>query len=278
MVGTVLLVLALGVWAIWASGMVPAWYHPFEPGSRPGLAQEVEDKLIGLQNWAASLHAWETANSQGNRPLAKKPEDELTICFTQDEVNAFLGKWYGFYGYQKIDGQQLSDVFLKPMVVLDSGQITIAGTVPPLSNRVVSLNIMPIVQDGGLQLKLMGVHSGKLPLPEFTWSKPRAMLVNGLASIIARYRSSAGLDKGGAANTDAVSVILAQQGIDILTGKVTQNVLFLPVVSEKSGLPVRLKSVDVSDGMLTLTTEPLTADARQRMIHHIREGIPGDTR
>lgn len=265
-----IVVLLLGIVLLYIANGVPSWYAPMTGAATSPWANSAIDKLVNLQNWAAQRHAYESAKSYGTKPEAPEPENELTVAFTQDEVNGFLARWYNVS--QQMSRDRLGDVYRDPQIHILSDRLTVAGRVPQLGNRVVSLDVLPSVREGKLQLELLTVRSGNLPLPEFTWSKPRGRLVKSLAAIAEQHRSSASLDRGGGANTDAISAMLAWQGMDALGNKPTENVLFLPVISANAGLPVRLKSCELQDGMMTLTTVPLDASQRQQLIEAIRKG------
>ena len=260
----VVLLLTAGFLVYRSAGKVPEWYRPpdTQAANTTEQARHAEDKIVDVQNWAASKHAYESARQQG-RAMARKPNDQLVISFTQGEVNSFLGKWYARFGGQAVNGRPLTDVFQRPMVRIEKERITIAGAVPPLGGRVVSLDLRPVVKDGMLDLQLLTARSGNLAVPEFTWAKPRQMLIDSLSGMMGSLVPMAKVDKAGGANLEAVSAVMAKQGVDTLSHRATENVLFLPVWSEQAGLPVKLKSCELADGQITLTTEPLSADERR---------------
>ena len=280
LLGVVVVLLLVGVAAFFlyrAAGNVPEWYLPPDTQAAQTLSQarDAEDKIAGVQNWAASKHAYESAKQYGG-PTAKRPDDQLVISFTQGEVNSFLGKWYSRFGADMINGRRLNDVFKGPMVRIEKDRITLAGAVPPLGGRVVSLDLSPVVKNGRLDLQLLTVRSGNLALPEFTWARPRQMLIESLQGMMGKLIPLAGFDKAGGANIEAVSAVLAMQGADTLAHRDTENVLFLPVWSEQAGLPVKLMSCEMADGLITLTTEPLKAEERAKLLYQLRGGREPD--
>lgn len=274
-IGVMVVGLAAVVLVAWyAACRIPAWYKPPGPNASADDAQIAESKLIVVQNWAASKHAFESAKSRGTKPLAQAPAEELTVAFTQDEVNSFLAKWYSSVGRQMIDGQQFSGIISSPMVVITPDHLTIAGKDPSLGDRVISLDIRPTVANEKLQLQLLRVRSGNLPLPEFTWKPTRTLLMDSLKAMLGKYQTSASFDKAGGAGPNAMAAVMALQGIDTLNGRPTLNVLFLPVISENAGLPVQLQSCELQDGMITLTTIPLDAEHRRQLLETIRKAKP----
>jgi hypothetical protein len=98
------------------------------------------------------------------------------------------------------------------------------------------------------------------------------MLIDSLTGMVGKLTPTARFDKGGAANIEALSAVMAMQGVDSLSHRPTENVLFLPVISESSGLPVKLKTCELADGQITLTTEPLTAQERESLMYKLRGG------
>ena len=50
--------------------------------------------------------------------------------------------------------------------------------------------------------------------------------------------------------------------------------LFLPVFGQKGAVPVKIKSVQVSDGSITLTVQPMTRDEQTALLSRIRESDP----
>lgn len=258
------------------AGRTPSWYVPPGDSVITQWADRALDKLIGMENWASDRHASEIRKDQGTQTPAvvevSADQEELTVVLTQDEVNSFLTRWYVIYSQQAMgNGVRLADVLHDPMVRLEAKGITLAGRVKSLGDRVVSLEAFPAVEgEGGqLHLKLLAVRSGNLPLPDFAWHKPRAMLIKLLESLALGQRGKAAIDRAGAANAPAVSAALARQGADTLSGKATFNSLFLPI-SQQSGMAVRLKSCELQHGMITLTTTPLTPGQRRELMQFIQ--------
>lgn len=262
---------AAAIMAYRSSRQVPEWYQPGGAASEE-QAQSAENKLVGVQNWAASKHAYESAK-QRNTVKVKEPSRELEIVFTQSEVNSLLGKWYGRFGTDRIEDMKLEEVVQKPMVKIQKGCLTVAGAVPSLDGRVVSLDVLPVVENGELELKLLRVRTGNLRLPEFSWSKLREMLQQGLSAMADKSGPKARFDGAGAANFDTVTAVLARQGIDTLVHRKTENVLFLPIISENSGLPVRLIGCELDDGIITLRTEPLDSASRTALLERLKKPV-----
>jgi hypothetical protein len=265
-------VLLLGIVLLYIANGAPSWYAPTTgAATRSNEADSALNKLLTVRGWAEQRLVYESAKSHGRKPEAPEPENELTVAFTQDEVNGFLARWYNFAS-QQMSRDRLSDVYRDPQIQILADRLTVAGRVPQLGNRVVSLDVRPSVREGKLRLELLTVRTGNLPLPGVAWSKPRVRLVKSLAAMAEHHKGAARLDRGGGANNDAISAMLAWQGIDALANQPTENVLFLPVISTDAGLPVRLKSCELQDGMMILTTVPLEASQRQQLIEAIRKG------
>lgn len=265
--------IVVGVYGYRSASRIPVWYVPADPVATSQQARGAEDKIADVQTWAASKQAYASASTRGT-PIATRPADELVVSFTQDEVNSFLSKWYSAYGSQVVGGHRLSDVLRAPMVRIANDRVTVAGIAPALGGRIVSMDLRVELVDGTLRFDVTKARSGDLPVPEFTWAKPRQTLIDALTAMAMKFAPTARFDNTGAANPATISAVMAMQGVDGLTHRDTINVLFLPVPSGKdwSGLPVRLKRCELADGSITLVTEPLEDAGRDAVLHRLRGG------
>jgi hypothetical protein len=266
----------LALWAFWVATRIPLWYLPvtkLATTEQSDQEWQVRNKMAEAQTWANHHHAWEAATSAGRTPLGKAPERELTVSFTQDEINAFVGVWYNDYGQKLIGGKErFSEVFCKPMVVIRPDCITMAGTMPMLGNRVVSLDLEPKVESGMLNLRILRIRMGDLPVPDFAWSRARADLLKSLKAIREDSQRWAKVDDSGAGNGALVTAILTQQGMDALEKKPTWNVLFIPMELGKAGLPVQLRTCELADGQITLTSQPIPRAERKGLLEAVKAG------
>jgi hypothetical protein len=259
-----------------AAASTPPWYLPPDSVAASQPARDAENVLIDVQTWAGARYAWDYARSTGRRPLAKEPDSSLTITLTETQVNALLQKWFLIYSQETVNGRPLRDTLHAPMVHFTSERITFAATLLDVNSRIMSIAVRPELLPGGqLSLQLLTIHAGTLPLPEFTWSKPRAKLLNDLSRQLPALRGKATIDGGGGANTQCIAATCAAQAIAALQRLPTSNVLFFPVLPEGIALPAHIESIDLQDGALTLTVQAMTLEQRQQLLTHLRS-IPAD--
>lgn len=274
-----LLVLLTGITAFFlyrAAGATPPWYLPPDAAAASQPAHDAENMLIDIQTWAGARYAWDYARSTGRQPLAKEPDQSLTITLTESQVNALLQKWFLIYSQEAISGKTLKDSLFAPMVHFTPDRITVAATMLDMNSRIMSIDFRPeVLPDGQLNLQLVTIHAGTLSLPQFTWSKSRARLLGDLSRQLPQLRGKAAIDSGGGANTQCIAATCAQQTIATLQSLPTVSVLFLPVLSEGAALPVCIRSIDRRDGALVVTVQAMTPDQRQQLLAHVR-GRPPD--
>jgi hypothetical protein len=271
--GLVLVILAAVV-TYQLAGSSPSWYRQTDATVSEQGAGRAFEKLAGIHTWAAQRHAWDWARSKGNRPLVKEPAAELTVVITQDDVNSLLGKWYESIAEEKVSGRRLADQLQMPRIRITEDRITLAGTVPPLGGRVVSVDLHPgLTADGKIDLQLMGVRSGSVAIPELAWGKLRDMAIDQLPGIIKQFRSGASMDRGGGMSLEGASVVLARQGMDVLGHRPTVNVLLLPVLSDNVAMPARVSNSKLQMGSLTLTLTPLNAQEREELLKRAKAGM-----
>ncbi|GEM_PF-5421859 len=274
-----LLVLLTGITAFFlyrAAGATPPWYLPPDSAAASQPARDAENTLIDIQSWAGARYAWDYARSTGRPPLAKEPEASLTITLTETQVNALLQKWFLIYSQETIAGQPLKDTFRAPMVHFTSDRITFAATMLDMNSRIMSIDFRPeVLPDGQLNLQLLTIHAGTLPLPQFTWSKPRAKLLGDLSRQLPELLGKATIDLGGAANIPCIAAISAAQAISILQHRPASNALLLPILAENIALPVHIESIDLQEGALTLTVQSMTTNQRQQLLTNL-SAMPSD--
>lgn len=272
----VLITLGLGGWL--AVNATPSWYKGLIAGKESDAedARRVQATMSTAQAWGDTVYTHEYSKSR-NTARGVPPADQLTIAFTQDQINAFLHKWWDFYGQRRVDGQTLNELFANPAVRLDDGQITIAGRVKTIADgKVIGLHFRPMMTgDSKLELSGTGITAGLLSVPDAIWAKPRGDLVKTMTEVLATARRSAHLDAGGAANSDAVSVLLLGLAVDALEKRASDNILLLPLVGQgerEQALPVRLKALSVENGQITLTVQYLSAKERETLLAQLRKG------
>lgn len=278
MLGLLLVLITLGLGGWLAVNATPSWYKSLVAGKPSDVedARRVQETMSTAQAWGDTVYTSEYSKSR-RTARGVPPSDQLTIAFTQDQINAFLHKWWDFYGQRQVDGHTLNELFASPAVRLADGQITIAGRVKTIAEgKVIGLHFRPMMtSDAKLHLSGTGITAGLLSVPDAIWAKPRGDLIKTMTEMLAANRGAASLDAGGAANSEAVSVLLLGMAIDALAGRPSSDILLLPLMGQgerEQALPVRLKALEVDNGQITLTVQYLSAKERETLLAQLRKG------
>jgi hypothetical protein len=277
LLGLLLLLIVLGLGAWLAVNATPSWYKGLIAGKETDAedARRVQETMSTAQTWSDTVYTHEYSKSR-RTARGIPPADQLTIAFTQDQINAFLHKWWDYYGQRRVDGHTLNELFASPAVRLDDGQITIAGRVKTIAQgKVIGLHFRPMMTDQSkLHLSGAGITAGLLNVPDAIWSKTRGDLVNTMTDMLAAARQSAELDAGGAANSQAVSVLLLGLAVNALEDQPSSDILLLPLIGQgerEQALPVRLKALEIDNGQITLTVQYLSAKQRESLLAELRK-------
>lgn len=249
-----------------SAGARPDWYVQPDPAAASQPARDGENKLIQIQTWTGARYAFDYARSTGRRPLVREPESRLAITFTEPEINGMLQKWFAIYGQEPVGGKQVKDLLRDPMVHITPAGITLAATIAEADDRVLSAQLLPTVAaDGKLNLAIVAIRSGTLSLPETLWASVRDSLLQDLQGQLPGFSRAAALDRGGGANSELAAAVSITQAIDSLHRRPTTNAFFLPIISEGKALPMRIESIDLQNGSITLTLHTMPPEARQSL-------------
>ena len=257
---------------------VPDWYtvRTFSAEQLQKLEQAAENKFINAQNWAAEHRAIESANrkqgttqSSTEPTAATKPADTTTIELTEEEVNALFQKWLARSGY--VD--KLKKYLVDPVLVIRDGRVIVAGTLAEM-NTLASVHFEPkVTAEGNLDLRLVKVLGGKLPLPKAVWSSQREKIIQAVAKHMPGWARAASIDDSGIANTDAINVALTRMLVHVLNDEPSEPVIFLPVI-QRGAVPARLTDVAVEDETLSLTVTPMTPAEREAFLAKLKGTAP----
>lgn len=239
---------------------------------RAAAANRVDTiKIPQLLNLAseAQRNASAVLKMKAGQPMpadATEPVAPLTISFTQDEINATVWKWSE--RYKSAYERYVTD----PFISLEDGTIVLMGTMPEFG-RVVGAHFEPKLDEQGmLHCGLTSLKLGSLPLPGGLLDKQRAKVESALRSRLPAWQRAAEMDPSGATNADARAAALGKLVIQLLNDQPSPAVVFLPKdMSWSKTVPVRLTSVRVEQGALTVTVQPMDADERAALMEAIRE-------
>jgi len=255
----------------------PAWYSD-AAGNRPSAAQReqlaraAENKMIGAQNWAATLRADAQRAQHATTTTTARAESSHVIEFSDQELNALFDKWSVLYGWRDKYAAYLED----PRIILQNDRLILAGRMKELG-AVASFQFRPQLDAGGkLRLDLVRVTGGKLPLPEGAWVKWRNQIVEGTRKNLPMWRAQARIDSTGAANFPAMATTLSRLLFAVAEKQPAEPVLFLPLADAGDSVPVKVANVALETGKLTLTVEPMTPVERAALLQRIRTAQGGD--
>jgi uncharacterized protein YpmS len=248
----------------------PAWYRPtnLTAEQREAAAQNAQNKLIVVQNAAAQARADERV-AQRNATTLPSSANTITLTLTDEEINALLEKWTVWptvkAGYEKF----MSD----PRILLEDGRLILAGHVGEV-DALASVHFAPrIDEDGNLRIEMVRVQAGKLPLPQGLLARYQQQAAGAVQWRLPRWRAGAKIDDTGAANLEAVNAVMGKLLMDMLTNEASDPVTFVPLVDGKI-VTVKLISLRVEQGKLTLTVQPMTAGQRATALQRIKSGWP----
>ncbi len=261
-----LLTMAAGL-SYWLMRGEPEWYRPrvLDAAQREALAKRAEDAVIGVNNWADQLKAREsrvpvnalTAPASDDPSL---PKESHSVAFSEDELNALFQKWSQFNGWN----ERLAKYVTDPVIALRRGNLILAGKMKDLGT-VASFHFKPEIDASGqLNLTLVRVMGGKLPLPNALWASQRNQMTGAIVARLPAWREGAAITPDGSANQDAILASVGTTMLDILTDQSAEADVFI------QNMPVRVAEVTIIDEQLTATVVPLTSSERSALLQRIR--------
>ena len=196
----------------------------------------------------------------------------IEITFTQEELTGFLTQWI------ELDSEKVERFIKEPQFYIDDKEIKFAAHVKEL-DQVGVLRLRPkIVQVDGedqLHLDLVGFSAGSLPLPEAFIQGKLKKMENSLNSGLPGWQAGATVNAEGA-NADAVRAAMSKMFLQLLHHEPSVPVLFVPIIDASKRVPVKIKSVTLENGSITLRVEPLTADDRKSVLKSIQKPMKND--
>jgi len=255
----------------------PDWYpvQLLDGAARSAAARSVEDKLIGMQNWALDTNANERNRRSGIRPdspgYIAAPDPVKHISFSEAELNAFFLQWDDAMHWK----DRYSEFIEDPVLALADNRIILGAYVKDL-DTLISVHFEPSLDSNGqLRLTLVKVMGGKLPLPRAFWNGYRRKLMGAMAANVAESQKRAGMADDGSMNHPAMVAAMNKLLLNALNDEPADPVLFLRHDNlHNNAMPVRLTKVGIADKTIDLTVIPLTAEERKELLRHIREPLP----
>jgi len=266
-----LVIVSLGFYVRHRTLQVPSWYRKLalNDEARQAAANSMDQKLIGTVSAAQSAHAAEVrARYHGaTTPTTLESASPITISLTEDEINAFFITWDQRFHWK----EKISAFAQDPVVVIEQHELILAATMKGW-DAVISLHLLPRLENGKLRISLTEVTAGTLPLPVSAYSSYLNKLIEITDRHLPQLREEAEIDPRGWANGSAVAAAMSELLIRSLHDQPAEPVLFIPdtIGRNARSLPVLVTDVTVADKALTLTLQPMDAPQREALLQHIR--------
>lgn len=254
----------------------PSWYRrsPLSEQERKAAANRADQKLADVISWAADVQAQQVRRHRGTASSTESPVGPKTVTLAQDELNAFFDSWSG---PQKSQFQRrFSRYFSDGRLVLTEGQIILAGQSSEMGT-LASVQLQPSIDgQGHLRLQWNGVSAGLLPVPESAIAGRLQRLQALLREQLDIWQESADIDQTLTANASAVEATMTKLLLDAINNRASDPLFFVPfdLGNLRHALPVRLSAVEVGEGTITMTLQPLPLDDRMTILRGIQRPYP----
>ncbi len=264
----------------------PSWYRP-----PPTDQQQIDDtansasqKLQDLNTWAANVRAQQLRKSNGSFRSDRDWISPKTITLSDDEVNALFETWKspnesGADGGNADGGgadQQLARSFTDGRVFFTRDGIILAGESPALG-AIVSGQFAASIDQAKLQLSIVALRIGRLPIPQSRAASYLQQLQISIQDRLADQLPYVNIDRNMNANSYTVAASWTKLLLSALSARPTDSYLIIPPdpAHGNRGLPVRLTALQLDDGQITLTLEPITTDDRQSLLDDLQQAGAG---
>jgi hypothetical protein len=271
-------VAGLSVMSYLAIHRTPDWYQPDtrSEAQRNKAADRLEDLYHLLITWGQKKHYEQPgvidahSAQQAVSILSHKADESFPISFTDDELNALFNKWENTKDRREWFDQYVED----PRLVIRGRQLIFVGKVKSM-DLVVSLIFEPQLNpQGQLEMKLVHVLGGILPLPEPLWAGRRESIEKLLLRKQPDFQGGANISSDGVANGDAASAAMNRLLLATLQYKPTDAVIFVPLdplgVKLTKSLPVKITAIHMHDHTLEMTAEQMTPEERGELLKELK--------
>ena len=271
----VVLAAAAGVAAVlWRrANAVPDFYAraPLTGEDRLEAIASVERKLGDFQGSFGQAVARQRSTDEQAAPAEPEP---ATLAFTADELDTYFAKWLDDNGYREAFARHLAD----PRLAVHDGNLVVAGTMPAFNDAVVSLHLLPSVNDAGrVRLGLAGAYAGRLPLPAAAFDVFRDKSAAALRARLPVLKADAANDPDAGLNDAAVSLAVNAELLALIEDKRLDDLVLFPRLLDFGRVPARVATMEVVGEELELGFLPLTPDERQSLIDDVLAAQPDPT-
>ncbi len=115
---------------------------------------------------------------------------------------------------------------------------------------------------------------GNLPLPDVIFDKYRKNISTSLNRNLPPLQRAAKIDKQGIPNDSTVQASLTKLLLQSIEHQPSEPVFFLPLLTAKGTVPVRLTEMVVTDGFIQMTIAPMSEIERKDMLERLRMPYP----
>jgi hypothetical protein len=256
----------------------PDFYRPMAGSveERDAAAQRAQDKLATINNYAVEAYGSAIRTNNGTEvPVDPPAPASIDVSFTERELNALFSNWSKLNNWKQTYEQYLTD----PVLIFRENRIILAGKAKVNEiNAVVSVHFQPqLTEEGELDLHLVRVQGGRLPLPQAMLQKYVDHARQALQNRLPHWQRNARLDANGAANGYMIAAAMGKLALQTLDHEPAAPVAFLPMVMQDVTVPVKITDVKVEDKTLTLTAELYGPSERAALLDSIREPYSTET-
>jgi hypothetical protein len=229
----------------------------------------MDQKLIGTVSAAQRAHAAEIQAHYQNltMPTTSESSGPITIALSEEEINSFFVTWNPRFHWK----EKISGFAQDPVLLIEDHELILAATVNGW-DAVISLHLLPRLENGKLHISITEVTAGTLALPQSAYAGYLNKLVNLTEKKLPLERKEAEINPRGWTNGATVAAAMSELLIHTLHDEPAEPVLFVPekIGHDSRSLPMLVTGVSVADKVLTVTLQPMTADQRQALLLHIR--------
>ncbi len=246
---------------------------------RPPMTVQMQDEAIAraqtqfsrVEDLATSLRAYEARRQKAIRDGTTLPSEELpkpvTVQLSEDELNAVFQKFAEARGWN----QDIKAYMTDPKIILQKDNLILGGRLAEVHVVASAYFKATIDEDGQFKLDLVRVLGGKLPLPDVMFDKYRQKVVGAMQRRLPSLQSAARIDNKGIPNDSTVQASLTKLLLQSIQHQPSDPVFFLPLLTAKGTVPVRLTEVQVTDEHIQMTIAPMSEPERAAMLSKLKE-------
>jgi len=272
----VVMLVVLSAASVYMLRKEPEWFQ------RPVMTEQVRSEAVAraqtqlsrITDLASSLRAYEARRQKAIREGTTLPADELpkplTVLLTEDELNAV----FQTYAHQRGWDREFDQLVADPVIVLQKDRVILAGKISELNIAASVYFGVGIDDKGQLRADMMRVLGGKLPLPDVVLEKYRGKVVQQLMNRLPIMQRQAKIDVRGVPNDSTVQASLTKLMLQSIKHEAAEPVFFLPVLTAKGTVPVKLTDMQISDGQLQMTLGPMSEVERDEMLARLKSPYP----